>query len=74
MQLSVRNTGEPIPPEHLPHLFERFYRIDSARTHTEGGYGLGLAIAKSITEAHNGSIAVRSNAAEGTVFTVLLPK
>ncbi len=74
VQLSVRNTGEPIPSEHLPHLFERFYRIDSARTHTEGGYGLGLAIAKSIAEAHNGSIAVRSNAAEGTVFTVILPK
>jgi len=74
VQLSVRNTGDPIPPEHLPHLFERFYRTDSARTHTEGGYGLGLAIAKSITEAHNGTISVKSNAAEGTVFTVLLPK
>lgn len=74
VQLSVRNTGEPIPPEHLPHLFERFYRIDSARTHSEGGYGLGLAIAKSITEAHSGTITVRSSAAEGTAFTVLLPK
>ena len=43
--LSVRNTGEPIPPEHLEHLFERFYRVDGSRSRKEGGYGLGLAIA-----------------------------
>ena len=59
--LSVRNTGEPIPPEHLEHLFE------------EGGYGLGLAIAHTIAQSHRGQIEVRSSREEGTVFTVTLP-
>ena len=71
-RLTVHNTGEAIPPEHLEHLFERFYRSDSARTRQAGGYGLGLAIAKSIAEGHRGKISV-SSGAEGTTFTVLLP-
>ncbi|MCI2106233.1 MAG: HAMP domain-containing histidine kinase [Intestinimonas sp.] len=73
-RLAVQNTGSPIPPEHLSHLFERFYRADDSRARTSGGYGLGLAIAKSIAEGHHGSISVRSNASEGTAFTVLLPE
>lgn len=71
--LTVTNTGEPIPPEHLPHLFERFYRADGSRSRKEGGYGLGLAIAQAIVETHRGQIEVRSSREEGTVFTVTLP-
>ena len=71
-RLTVHNTGEAIPPEHLAHLFERFYRSDSARTRQAGGYGLGLAIAKSIAEGHRGKISVSSGAG-GTTFTLLLP-
>ncbi len=72
--LSVHNTGPAIPPEHLPHLFERFYRADSARDRTQGGYGLGLAIAKSIVEAHTARISVTSSPQAGTTFTVSFPK
>ena len=71
--LSVRNTGEPIPAEHLGHIFERFYRSDSSRVRKEGGYGLGLAIAKKIAENHNGNISVRSDKKSGTVFEVCFP-
>ena len=74
LRLSIHNTGQPIPPEHLPHLFERFYRADAARDRAQGGYGLGLAIAKSITETHRGRISVTSSAGSGTTFTVLLPR
>lgn len=70
--LSVNNTGDPIPKETLPHIFERFYRADEARVRTEGGYGLGLSIAKSIVEAHNGKITVESSEQNGTTFTVRL--
>ncbi len=74
LRLAVRNTGSLIPPEHLPHLFERFYRADTARDRSQGGYGLGLAIAKAIVEHHRGSIAAVSRADTGTVFTALLPR
>lgn len=74
LRLTVRNTGTPIPPEHLPHLFERFYRADAARNRAQGGYGLGLAIAKAIVEHHRGRISVSSSRENGTVFTVLLPR
>ncbi len=71
--MSVTNTGEPIPKEAQAHLFERFYRMDEARTRTssEGGYGLGLAIAKTITERHGGTVSVESTAGKGTIFTVV---
>lgn len=72
LKLWVSNTGVPIPPEHLDHLFDRFYRADTARSRQDGGYGLGLAIAKSIVDTHKGHMEVRSDA-EGTVFTVFLP-
>lgn len=71
--LTVHNTGPAIPPEHLPHLFERFYRADDSRARTSGGYGLGLAIAKRIVDGHGGSIAVSSGEDAGTDFTVRLP-
>ena len=70
---SVTNSGDPIPSEHLPHIFERFYRVDSPRARENGGYGLGLAIAKTIVESHHGKIQVHSNQETGTVFTVTIP-
>ena len=70
--LTVENTGEGIPPEHLDHIFDRFYRADSGRSRQEGGYGLGLAIARSIAQAHHGTI--RAGSAAGlTTFTAELP-
>ncbi len=71
--LTVHNTGQPIPAEAQPHLFERFYRADAARNREQGGYGLGLAIAASIVERRRGRITVQSAAGEGTAFTVTLP-
>lgn len=70
---TVRNTGTPIDPEDLPHLFDRFYRSDKARTRAHGGYGLGLSIAKSITEDHGGTIKVTSTQSDGTTFRFELP-
>jgi len=71
--LTIHNTGEPIPPEAQPHLFERFYRADAARSREAGGYGLGLSIAAAIAERHRGKITVRSTVEKGTAFTVTLP-
>lgn len=71
--LTVHNTGEPIPAEVQPRLFERFYRADAARTREQGGYGLGLAIAAAIVERHRGKLTVHSAPGEGTAFTVALP-
>ena len=68
-RLTVVNQGNPIEPEDLPHVFERFYRSDKVRTRGTGGFGLGLAIAKSIVDAHGGKISVTSNEVEGTCFT-----
>ncbi|HXY37704.1 MAG TPA: ATP-binding protein [Planctomycetaceae bacterium] len=72
--LSVADTGIGIGPEHLPHIFERFYRVDKARSRKDGGIGLGLAICKSIVEAHGGQISVTSSAEGATQFEVRLPK
>ena len=72
--LAVTNTGEPIPPEYLAHLFQRFYRVDGSRSRKKGGYGLGLAIAQTIVQAHRGQIEVSSDAQRGTCFTVTLPR
>ena len=72
--LTVTNTGKPIPPEHLEHLFQRFYRVDGSRSRKEGGYGLGLAIAQTIVQFHRGQIEVKSDAQNGTCFTVTLPR
>ncbi len=72
-RLTVHNTGAPIPAEQLPRIFERFYRADSSRARDQGGYGLGLAIARSIAEGHKGRISAESAAGQGTAFTVVLP-
>ncbi len=66
--MAVNNKGEVIPPERIRHLFERFYRGDESRSREEGGFGLGLAIAKEIAESHSGKIAVKSEKSEGTTF------
>ncbi len=73
LRLAVTNSGPPIPPEHLPHLFERFYRADSSRSRDRGGYGLGLAIAQTIVHTHGGRITVTSSAQQGTCFIAVLP-
>ncbi|RDI95904.1 sensor histidine kinase [Meiothermus sp. QL-1] len=70
--LRVEDNGEGIPKEHLPHLFERFYRVDKARDRERGGSGLGLAIVRSIVEAHGGSVWVESELGQGSVFSVSL--
>ena len=70
--LSVTNTGEGIAPEHLTRIFDRFYRTDSSRARKQGGYGLGLAIAKSIIEQHKGRIYAKSVVGESTTFYVHL--
>jgi len=75
INLSISDTGEGIPPEHLSHIFDRFYRTDRARSRDRGGTGLGLAIARAIVEAHGGQIGVISNgvSGQGTTFTIHLP-
>lgn len=69
----VSDTGIGIPPENLPHVFDRFYRVDKARTRAQGGSGLGLSIAKWVAQAHGGAIRVTSQVGEGTTFSVTLP-
>lgn len=71
--LRVRDTGVGIPAEHLPRIFERFYRVDLPRSRATGGTGLGLAICRWIAEAHGGRISVESREGQGSTFTVLLP-
>jgi len=73
VRLVVEDTGIGIPPEHLPHVFERFYRVDKARSRSEGGAGLGLSIVQSIVFAHGGSIELASRPDQGTTFTVTFP-
>jgi signal transduction histidine kinase len=71
--LSVQNSGDPIPPDKLEHLFDRFYRVDDAHSEETEGFGLGLALAKHICESAGGSIIVQSDQANGTIFWVRLP-
>ncbi len=71
--LQVQDHGEGIAAEHIPRLFDRFYRVDSARARSAGGTGLGLAICKSIVEAHGGSITVSSSLGSGTEIRIFLP-
>ncbi|MBL9145067.1 MAG: heavy metal sensor histidine kinase [Verrucomicrobiaceae bacterium] len=71
--LSVSDTGPGIGADHLPHLFERFYRVDKARSREHGGAGLGLAIVEALVKAHGGSVAVASTVGRGTTFMVRLP-
>lgn len=74
MEIRVRDTGYGISTEDLPHIFERLYRADRSRNRQTGGAGIGLAIAKALIDAHNGSIRVQSRVNEGTEFVIMLPK
>jgi len=75
LQLRVLDTGEGIPPAHLEHVFDRFYRIDAARSRETGGTGLGLAIVKAIAEAHHGRVTVHSDGPnQGSQFIIHLPE
>jgi two-component system OmpR family sensor kinase/two-component system sensor histidine kinase BaeS len=71
--ISVHDNGSGIPPEALPHLFERFYRADRSRSRSEGGTGLGLAIALQLAEAHGGTISASNHPQGGALFTLTLP-
>ena len=74
VDLSVADSGDGIPAEHLPHVFERFYRVDTARDRIHGGSGIGLAIAKALVEAHGGQLTATSpGVGQGSKFRVLLP-
>jgi two-component system sensor histidine kinase BaeS len=69
----VRDSGKGIAPEHLPHIFDRFYRADPSRDRTTGGAGIGLSVARSIVAAHGGKITVESIVDAGTTFRIILP-
>lgn len=73
VMIDVRDTGRGIATEHIPRLFQRFYRADSDRARDNGGTGLGLAIAQTIARSHGGRIKVESKPGRGTTFTVILP-
>ncbi len=73
VRIDISDTGEGIPPQHLPHVFDRFYRADSARSSRGGHMGLGLAIVHAVVELHGGSIAISSELGRGTRVNVALP-
>ncbi|HSH70613.1 MAG TPA: heavy metal sensor histidine kinase [Deferrisomatales bacterium] len=73
VRITVKDTGIGIPPEHLPHIFERFYRVDKHRSRAQGGSGLGLPICQWIVQVHGGRIEVRSVPEAGSSFLVYLP-
>jgi len=73
IKISVRDYGQGIGAPHLPRLFERFYRVDKARSRKLGGTGLGLAIVKHIVNLHRGSVDVQSKIGEGSIFTIIVP-
>jgi signal transduction histidine kinase len=72
-KIYIQDTGDGIAPEHIPFLFDRFYRVDRARERSSGGTGLGLSIVKKIVQVHEGSVEIASSS-EGTIFTVILPQ
>ena len=73
IRLTVTDNGAGIPPEHVPHVFDRFYKADQSRLHA-GGSGLGLSIVRAIVERHGGTVAVRSRQGVETVFEIVLPE
>ncbi len=74
VRFSVEDTGVGIPPEHLPHIFERFYRVDKSRSRAGGGSGIGLTIARHLVEAHGGQIQAASDGpGQGSTFSIILP-
>ena len=73
VEVAVADTGSGIPAAHLPRIFERFYRVDPARSRAEGGTGLGLAIVRHLVEAHGGTIDAESRVGQGTTIRFVLP-
>ncbi|MGF9786744.1 ATP-binding protein [Bacillus velezensis] len=73
IMLMIADNGTGIAPEHVPHLFDRFYRAETSRSRQSGGAGLGLAITKTIIDSHNGTIEVKSEQGKGSVFIIRLP-
>jgi two-component system sensor histidine kinase BaeS len=73
VEVTVADSGEGIPPEHLPHVFERFYRADRSRSRATGGAGIGLAVVRQLVEAHGGRVAVESTPGQGTTMRFTLP-
>jgi len=73
LEVSVRDDGPGIPPEAQARIFERFFRVDKARSREQGGTGLGLSIVKHVVQAHGGEVRVASAPGRGTTFTVTLP-
>jgi signal transduction histidine kinase len=71
--ISVTDTGEGIPTRDTERVFERFYRVDSARSRATGGTGLGLSIVKHVAESHGGSVSVESELGVGSTFAIRLP-
>jgi two-component system phosphate regulon sensor histidine kinase PhoR len=74
MEIRVVDQGQGIAKQHLPRLFERFYRIDKARSRQLGGTGLGLSIVKHVAIAHRGRVMVESEIGQGSQFIIMLPK
>ena len=73
IETTVRDTGEGISAEDLPHVFDRFYRADRSRARQTGGYGLGLAIVRQLVQAHGGAVSVESEPGNGSAFVFTVP-
>jgi signal transduction histidine kinase len=74
VRIGIADNGRGIAPEAAPHVFERFYRADEARSRQDGGFGLGLSIVKWVAEAHHGAVELASQPGAGSAFTVTLPR
>ncbi|GAB4239774.1 MAG: hypothetical protein Kow00121_66360 [Elainellaceae cyanobacterium] len=72
--MQIEDSGIGIPVTDLPHIFDRFYRVDTQRSRASGGFGLGLAIVDQIVAAHGGYIKVKSEVGQGTLFQIELPQ